>query len=610
VQRFCVSVLFGVLLVGVSGAAARADAPTPTIGMTPESTATPTPTSLPTWTPLPTSTPVRRPRITPQPEKQRHHAAANSRSKSKPKSRLKPTSTPTPAATESPRKSKSHHKPHHKLHRKARKKATPTPTPSATPTATPALNLTAEDSVAPVTCNGPKRPVAMHPFLSAPFQGWTAIVSIFDHDSPNYMSDGLTITTTGAQAMPDPAHHRTDFPAYWNSTLRQYLDYDGHNGYDYDLSYQPVYAAAPGKVIFAALEYPDAPEHGYGNMVMIDHHNGYVTLYGHFSKLLVKAGQKVRRGQQIGVSGNTGHSTGPHLHFTVFHNCTPTDPYGWTGGGPDPLETYQGESSIFLWTRAPEISNPMPGWPGITSLPPVPASRRLLLRLPSVRLGERVFERSLHNRAAALVKALHGRAGHPHIDMLRGAVDITAPVLASDLYRLPFVVSIESPDSVDGTKSEVLATVARAELKSTKHPAALAHSHSWTGYLVKWAGRTVLVGRGTKGREVALRLPRGAQRTGMAHLHADPRDGLYAVDLGKLSSGQYRAVARALRGAVVTSAHAGVKARVPAATPVRHEPTKHGGVQLGLVLPGIFLLLLIACGLALRFHPPKVKTSE
>ena len=250
-----------------------------------------------------------------------------------------------------------------------------------------------------MTCNGAKRPDSTHPFLTPPYHGWTAIVSIFDHDSPNFLQDGLTVATTGAQAMPDSAHHRTDFPAYWNGTLRQYLDYDGHNGYDYDLSYQPVYAAAAGKVLFAALEYPDAPDHGYGNMVMIDHHNGYVTLYGHFSKLLVKVGQKVKRGQKIGISGNTGHSTGPHLHFTVFHNCTPTDPYGWSGSGEDPLVSYQGETSTYLWSRAPQILNPLPNWPGLSALSGVPGMRRLLLRLPSTRLGAKVFETSVHNRA-------------------------------------------------------------------------------------------------------------------------------------------------------------------------------------------------------------------
>lgn len=56
---------------------------------------------------------------------------------------------------------------------------------------------------------------------------------------------------------------------------------------------------------------------GYGNRVMIDHHNGYITLYGHLQTAYVVAGQSVRRGDAIGKMGSTGRSTGPHLHFEI-----------------------------------------------------------------------------------------------------------------------------------------------------------------------------------------------------------------------------------------------------------------------------------------------------
>ncbi|WP_042354558.1 M23 family metallopeptidase [Bacillus rubiinfantis] len=59
---------------------------------------------------------------------------------------------------------------------------------------------------------------------------------------------------------------------------------------------------------------------GYGNMIIIDHQNGYRTLYGHMSKLKVKAGQVVSKGMAIGVMGSTGNSTGVHLHFEVYKN--------------------------------------------------------------------------------------------------------------------------------------------------------------------------------------------------------------------------------------------------------------------------------------------------
>lgn len=68
------------------------------------------------------------------------------------------------------------------------------------------------------------------------------------------------------------------------------------------------------------------PYSGYGNVVMIDHGNGVVTQYSHLSKVSVRKGQKVSRGQEVALSGNTGVSTGPHLDFKMFVNGAPVDP--------------------------------------------------------------------------------------------------------------------------------------------------------------------------------------------------------------------------------------------------------------------------------------------
>lgn len=85
-----------------------------------------------------------------------------------------------------------------------------------------------------------------------------------------------------------------------------------------------IVAANGGSVIKAGWN------NSYGYMVMIDHGGGIVTLYAHNSKLLVKAGDVVSRGQSIAISGSTGQSTGPHLHFEVRVNGEYVDPQsGW-----------------------------------------------------------------------------------------------------------------------------------------------------------------------------------------------------------------------------------------------------------------------------------------
>lgn len=82
-----------------------------------------------------------------------------------------------------------------------------------------------------------------------------------------------------------------------------------------------IIAADSGTVIYAGWN-----NTGYGNMVMIDHGNGYRSLYGHMSAILVSPGQRVSQGQQIGVMGTTGRSTGTHLHFEIRSGETLLNP--------------------------------------------------------------------------------------------------------------------------------------------------------------------------------------------------------------------------------------------------------------------------------------------
>lgn len=114
-----------------------------------------------------------------------------------------------------------------------------------------------------------------------------------------------TRITSGYGARKDPINHRKAFHAG--------IDFKGRTG-------DKVHATGSGIVRRSAYN------RGFGNCIVIDHGHGYETLYAHLSKRRVKAGAKVTRGQVIGLVGNTGRSTGSHLHYEVHHHKKTIDP--------------------------------------------------------------------------------------------------------------------------------------------------------------------------------------------------------------------------------------------------------------------------------------------
>lgn len=114
--------------------------------------------------------------------------------------------------------------------------------------------------------------------------------------------------------------------AYSSSSYGWRIDpLSGHRAFHEGLDFPamvgtPVYAAADG-IVAESTHTPD-----YGNLIKIDHGAGLETRYAHNARLLVKAGERVSKGQKIALVGNTGRSTGPHLHYEIRLNGNPLDP--------------------------------------------------------------------------------------------------------------------------------------------------------------------------------------------------------------------------------------------------------------------------------------------
>jgi murein DD-endopeptidase MepM/ murein hydrolase activator NlpD len=185
--------------------------------------------------------------------------------------------------------------------------------------------------------------VAM-PMFGRPFAGDFPTGNLFDHDTP--------VDFTGADG---------DLLSMCGVHIDKQVN--GHNGYDWDMPERtPLFAAAAGTVYSAGLEPPNycarKKQTVQALVVQIFHTapNGeeIVSVYGHLSQIDVSAGQTVEAGARIGLSGNTGCSGTPHLHFSAARNLQGRyviiDPYGWHASFDDPWEVDpRGAASIWLW---------------------------------------------------------------------------------------------------------------------------------------------------------------------------------------------------------------------------------------------------------------------
>lgn len=136
-------------------------------------------------------------------------------------------------------------------------------------------------------------------------------------------SSGAASSATGGFLYPLPyAVSITDAYGYRIHPLSG--TYKWHNGVDFAAgSGTAIYATKSGTVTSAC--YNEA----YGNMVTINHADGYSSLYGHMTNYIVSAGDYVTQGQTIGYVGSTGWSTGPHLHFTIYYNGADVNPMNY-----------------------------------------------------------------------------------------------------------------------------------------------------------------------------------------------------------------------------------------------------------------------------------------
>lgn len=136
-----------------------------------------------------------------------------------------------------------------------------------------------------------------------------------DREKLQGISPSRSSSVTGIMQTPSRGVVTSNFGSRWGKF---------HNGIDIGSPMgDPIYAAMEGKVYYAGWE------NGYGNIIKIQHESSIQTFYSHCSKISVKEGQYVKSGEKIGEVGNTGRSTGPHVHFEVRVGGVPKNPLAY-----------------------------------------------------------------------------------------------------------------------------------------------------------------------------------------------------------------------------------------------------------------------------------------
>lgn len=166
-------------------------------------------------------------------------------------------------------------------------------------------------------------------FLSVPYHGSKTVNSFFDNEYPDYAINDRIVMYDGSVARRSHGVCGGSSVAYYAQPNGQgkCVWYDGHSGYDFALINEKVLASAGGQIFQARWWDWNDRYSALGLFIDISHDGGYVTRYAHLSAALVSANTNVTKGEIIGVSGNTGNSSGPHLHFEVRQNNNPVDPF-------------------------------------------------------------------------------------------------------------------------------------------------------------------------------------------------------------------------------------------------------------------------------------------
>jgi hypothetical protein len=194
------------------------------------------------------------------------------------------------------------------------------------------------------------------PFLITPYYGHKTLNSRFDHRFPTYGENDGTFVRYDGNEWTEEVEFDTCKKLVGNC-------YDGHDGLDISMSYEPVLAAADGIVIENDWDNNSNHDSGLGLYIRIEHFedgNSYTTYYGHMTTIAVTEGQWVMAGQVIGTSGSSGFSSGPHLHFVVQvwvdGDYRVIDPFGWNPapGAPFQVDPWansaSGAESWCMWS--------------------------------------------------------------------------------------------------------------------------------------------------------------------------------------------------------------------------------------------------------------------